>query len=67
MSQLQAADPLRDGAGEGTLLVTEKFALQQAKRYGRAVQSNEGPVPPRANGMNRPGNQFLTGSGLTQD
>ena len=46
VGQLEAADLLADGAGEGALLVAEQLALQQPRGDGRAVELDEGAVPP---------------------
>ena len=48
IGQFEAAFLLHQGAGESALLVPEEFALQQPGRYGGAVQSNESPLPTRA-------------------
>ena len=59
VGQLEAADLLGDGAGEGALLVAEQLALQQARGDGRAVQLDEGAVPPRAQLVQGAGDEFL--------
>jgi len=49
--QLEAADLLSDGAGEGALLVAEQFALQEPGGNGRAVEFYQGPLPAGAQVM----------------
>ncbi len=44
---LELADAPGDGAGEGTLLVTEQFRFQQVFRNGGAVDRDEGLVGAR--------------------
>src|SRR5437763_14414098 len=44
----EAANLLRDGAGEGALLVAEQLALQQPHGNGRAVELDEGAGLARA-------------------
>ena len=51
--QLEAADLLADGAGEGALLVAEQLALQEPRGDGRAVELDEGPA--RGAGSGREG------------
>src|SRR5580658_735540 len=41
VGHLEAPDLLRDGSGEGALLVTEQFAFQKIERNGRAIQLDE--------------------------
>src|ERR1700722_12263683 len=38
VSHFEASDLLRDGSGEGTLLMTEQFAFQKIQRNGRAIE-----------------------------
>ena len=59
VGQLEAADLLADGAGEGALLVAEQLALQQPGGDGRAVELDEGAVPPRAQLVQGAGDEFL--------
>ena len=42
VGQLEAADALRDGAGEGAFLVAEELAFEQAGGDGGAVELDEG-------------------------
>ena len=54
------------GAGEGTLLVAEQFALEQRFGHPRAVDRDERPVRAHARLVNGPGNQLLSGAGLAE-
>src|SRR4029079_2489886 len=63
----KTADPLSDGAGEGTTFMTEQFTFQQARRNCSAVQLHECVVSPRAKIMNGACDQFLAGAGLATD
>ncbi len=67
MGQLEAADPPRDGPGEGTLLVAEQLALDQPGRQGGAVDLDQGLVLAPAAGMDGPGDQLLAGPRLARD
>ena len=67
MRQLEAADALRDGAGERALLVAEHLAFQQAGGNGGAVQLDEGALPARAEVVDGARQQFLAGAGLAVD
>src|SRR5208337_1616853 len=64
IGQLEATDPLRNGAGEGASLMSEQFAFQQSRRDGSAVQFHEGTRMPRAEIMQSAGDQFLSRPGL---
>jgi hypothetical protein len=57
--QLEAADLLGDGAGEGPLLVAEQLALQQPGGDGRAVELNEGLFPAGAQVVQGTRDEFL--------
>ena len=52
-------------AGEGAGFVAEQFAFQQFGRNGRGVEGNERLARPRRFTVQRMGNQFLAGAGLT--
>ena len=67
VGQLEAADLLADGAGEGALLVAEQLALQQPRGDGRAVELDEGPVPARAQVVQGAGDELLARAGLAAD
>ena len=64
VGQLESADFLADGAGEGALLVAEQLALQQPRGDGRAVELDEGPVSPRAQVVQGAGDEFLARAGF---
>ena len=64
IGQLKAADPLRDGAGEGASLVSKEFTFQQSGRDGGAIQFHERTRMPGAQVMQSAGNQFLSRPGL---
>src|SRR3990172_6342466 len=53
--------------GEGTLLMPEKLAFQEARRIGRAVGHHEGPPAADVLLVDRPGHQLLSGSVLARD
>src|SRR5262249_47601904 len=67
VGQLEAADLLGDGAGEGALLVAEQLALQEAGGDGGAVELDEGAVAARAEVVQGAGDQLLAGAGLAAD
>jgi hypothetical protein len=47
--------------------VTEQLAFHQARPDGPAVHLDERPVSPRAQLVDRPGDEFLPGAGLAQE
>ena len=53
---------LRDGAGEGALLVAEQLALEQPGRDGRAVHLHEGAFAPVAQVVDGARDQLLAGA-----
>src|SRR4029077_228995 len=57
--QFEAAALLDQCSGEGTLFMTEQFALPQSRRNGRTIQADECSSATRAPIMNGPGDQFL--------
>src|SRR5262249_29439739 len=65
--QLEAADVLADGAGEGALLVAEQLALQESRRNGRAIELDEGPLPARAEVVQGAGDEFLARARFAAD
>ena len=67
LGQLESADAPGDGAGEGTFLVAEQFALDEPGRQGGAVDLDERLVLPPAVGMDRPRNEFLARPRLARD
>ena len=65
--QLEAADPLGDGSGEGAALVAEEFALQQSRRNGGAVHGDEGVVAACAALVNGASDKLFAGASLPLD
>ena len=65
--QLEAADLLADGAGEGALLVAEQLALQQPRGDGRAVELDEGAALARAQLVQGAGDEFLARARFAAD
>src|ERR1700685_1003861 len=53
-------------AGEGSHLVSEEFALQQIRRYGRAVHFQEGAMGPWRKLVNQAREYFLAGTAFPQ-
>jgi hypothetical protein len=64
VSQLEAADLLRNSAREGALFMTEEFTFQKAGGNRRAVHLDEAALPARTQFVNRPGDEFFSRSGL---
>ena len=67
MSEFEAANSLAQGSGEGALLVSQEFALEQPCRDRRAVEFDECSVLAPAELMDGSRDQFLSGAGLTLD
>ena len=67
VGQLEPAPPLRLRAGEGALLVAEELALGEGRGQGGAVDLHERPVLPRAERVDRVGDQLLAGARLPLD
>src|SRR5215467_7027151 len=67
MRQFETSYTLRDGAGKGALLVTEKFAFQETGRDGSTIQLHERSRAAGAEVMNSARNQFLACAGLSID
>ncbi len=67
VGQLEAADALGDGAGEGPFLVAEKLALHQARRQGAAIDLDERLAGAPARGMDGPREELLPRAGLAGD
>src|SRR5581483_4520345 len=65
--QLEASDPAREGAGKRAFFVAEQFAFQESQRNRRAVDFDEGLVPPRAEIMERPREELFARAGLAGD
>ncbi len=47
--------------------MAKEFALDQCRRDGSTIDDDQRPFMPATGGMNSPRNQFLAGSGFTQD
>jgi hypothetical protein len=58
---------LRDGSGEGALLVTEQFAFQKIQRNGRAVQLDKGTPAALTGIMNGMCDQLFSCTGFPLD
>ena len=65
MGQLQAPEALREGACEGTFLVAEEFAFQQAGRDGGAVERDKVVGMTRAEAVQGARQEFFAGASLT--
>src|SRR5262249_6383511 len=61
---VEAADLLRDGAGERAFLMAEQLALKQIERNCRAVHFHERAAAARAERVNGPRNELFAGTGL---
>src|SRR5262245_3855662 len=59
VGQFETANLLSQGPREGTLLMTEQFALDQAWRERCTIHPDQWPVPARAGIMNGASNQLL--------
>ena len=64
---LKLADVASGRAGERALLMSEKFRLDQLRRHGRAIQSDEGPGSARAAFVNGSCDQFFACAGFAED
>ncbi len=67
VGQLELAEPPGERPGEGTFLVAEELALQQALRKRGAVHRHEGPLGAGALAMDEPGQKLLSGPALPLD
>ena len=67
VSQLDAAQALVEGSGEGAFFVAEHFAFEQTGGNGRAVEFHEGALAAPAELMKGAGDQFLAGAGFALD
>src|SRR6516162_11330906 len=65
--QLEAADALRDGAGKRAPLVSAELAFEQAGRYRRAVELDEGVRAAKAEIVDGAGDQFFSRPRLAMD
>ena len=67
VGQLELADLLAHGAGEGALLVAEERALDQLARNGSDVDGDERPVGLLGMAVDHARHQFLAGAALAED
>src|SRR4029077_20623240 len=67
LSELEPANPSRDGARERAALVSEELTVQQSGGDGGAVEFDERGAPPRAQAVHQPGDQLLASSRLAAD
>lgn len=67
VGEFEASHFLGDGAGEGSLFMAEKFALEEAGGNGGAVELYEGTVAARTHHVNGAGDALFAGSGLAGD
>src|SRR5262249_11149881 len=65
--QLESAQFLGDGAGEGALLVPKQLTLEQIEWNRRAVELQKRPAIARADLVDCTGDQLLAGAGLALD
>src|SRR5262249_30085332 len=65
--ELEAADPLGEGARERALLVAEELALEQAARERGAIELDERAVLAPTEPVDRVRDQLLPGAGLALD
>ena len=67
VGQFKPADPLGDGAGEGTSLMAEQLAFEQPRRDRRTVNLDEGPLSTLTQIVDRTSNEFLASARLAHD
>jgi hypothetical protein len=67
VGNLEAARLPHDGAGKCAPFMAEEFALNQAGGNRCAVEFDKGPIPPRTQVVDCPGDQLFSGSRLTED
>src|ERR1700752_3699734 len=58
---------LRNGPGEGAFLVAKKLAFQKIQRDRRAIHFHKRPPAPRAEVVNRVGDQLFAGACFSLD
>ena len=64
VGQFQAPEALRECPREGTFFIAEELAFEQPAGNGGAVERDEGARVPRAEGVQRPCQEFFAGAGL---
>src|SRR5262249_40306528 len=67
VGELEAADLLSDGVGEGSSLVAEELALEEGRWDGGTVDLDEGSLAAPAPVVDRACDQLLPRPGLTED
>jgi len=67
VGQLETSHARSAGSGEGTFLVAEDLALDEAVGYGGGVDGDEGPLGARAQVVDRAGRQLLARPALPRD
>src|SRR5258705_7909151 len=67
VSHFEAPDLLRDGSGEGALLMTEQLAFQKIQRNGRAIQLDKGTPAALTCIVNGMSNEFFSRAGFPLD
>ena len=67
MRQLEPSDLLRNRPRERALFMAEELTLQKAGGNRRAVYLDEAALPTRTEFVNRPGDEFFSRSGLSQN
>ena len=67
LGKLEAAEPRRQGAGEGAFFVAEQLAFQEVGRYGAAVHRYKRMRCAAGQFVNVARHHFLAGAGLPED
>src|SRR4029077_18174738 len=67
VGHFEAPDLLRDGSGEGALLMTEQFAFQKIQRNRRAIELYKGTPAALTGLVNGVSDEFLAGAGFPLD
>ena len=67
MGVLESAHAFFGRAGEGALDVAEQFTFDQPRRDRRAIDPDHGPIPARAQVVDRARDQLLAGAGFSGD
>src|SRR5206468_5742597 len=67
VGELEAADFLVDGPGEGAALVTEELGFKQAGRNGGAIDFDKSTIAARAEIVDGAGEKLLAGAGFAEE
>ena len=67
VGEFESADLLGNGAGEGSFLVAEELAFEQAGGDSGAVNLHEGSAVPAAEIVDGAGHAFLAGAGFAEE